>query len=86
MLRGSATMDDFAFTVNILAVVRVRADDEIVAREIVPTVLGSPSTAEIGLTNENNAVFSNGAVVTNVDFLVDEGSITLVEMKESAIR
>jgi hypothetical protein len=48
-------MKDFAFKVNLVAVVRVRAGDESVAREIVPTVLGAPSTAEIRLANENNA-------------------------------
>ena len=33
-------MEDFAFKVNLVAVVRVRADDESVARKVVPTVLG----------------------------------------------
>jgi hypothetical protein len=46
-------MKDFAFKVNLVALVRVRAVDESVARKVVPTVLGAPSTVEIGLANEN---------------------------------
>jgi hypothetical protein len=42
-------MDDFAFKVNIVAVVRVRAADESVARKVIPAVLGAPGTVEIGL-------------------------------------
>src|SRR5262245_38555542 len=42
-------MKDFAFKVNLVAVVRVRAADESVARQVVPDVLGAPSTVEIGL-------------------------------------
>ena len=34
-------MEDFKFKVNLVAVVRVRAGDESVARKIVPTVLGA---------------------------------------------
>jgi hypothetical protein len=72
-------MDDFAFTVNIVAVVRVRAADESLAREVVPTVLGSPGIVEIQLTNEGNAVMALSATVTDVDFSVEEGSIQLIE-------
>ena len=75
---------DFAFKVNIVAVVRVRAAEENAARKVVPTVLGAPSTAEIGLANENNAVVFKGANVTNVDFFVEEGSINLVESGDAA--
>ena len=58
-------MKDFAFKVNLVAVVRVRADDESVARKIVPTVLG-----EIRLANENNAATGCYAAVTDVDFSI----------------
>ena len=61
-------MKDFAFKVNLVAVVRVRADDESVARKVVPTVLGAPSTVEIRLANENNAAVGNDANITDVDF------------------
>ena len=70
------TMEDFTFKVNLVAVVRVRADDESVARKIVPTVLGAPGTVEIRLANENNAAGGHHATVTDVDFSV--GSIKLV--------
>ena len=63
-------MKDFAFKVNLVAVVRVRADDESVARKIVPTVLGAPGTAEIRLANENNAATGRHATVTDVDFSI----------------
>ena len=39
-------MEDFTFKVNLVAVVRVRAGDESVARKTVPTVLGAPGIAE----------------------------------------
>ena len=58
LLEGKPAMDDFAFKVNIVAVVRVRAADESVARKILPTVLGSPGTVEIESANEGNAVLA----------------------------
>jgi hypothetical protein len=64
------TMEDFTFKVNLVAVVRVRADDESVARKIVPTVLGAPGTVEIRLANENNAAGGHHATVTDVDFSI----------------
>jgi hypothetical protein len=72
-------VDDFAFTVNIVAVVRVRAAEESVARRVVPTVLGAPGTVELRLANEGNAVLLHRAAVTNVDFSIEEGSIKLIE-------
>ena len=53
----------------------VRATDGAVAREVVPTVLGAPSTAEIGLANENNAALGRDATVADVDFSFSVGSI-----------
>ena len=72
-------MDDFAFTVNIVAVVRVRAAEESVARRVVPTVLGAPGTVELRLANEGNAVLAHHTTITNVDFSIEEGSIKLME-------
>jgi hypothetical protein len=60
----------FTFKVNLVAVVRVRAGDESVARKIVPTVLGAPGIAEIRLANENNAATGRHATVTDVDFSI----------------
>ena len=63
-------MEDFTFKVNLVAVVRVRAGDESVARKTVPTVLGAPGIAEIRLANENNAATGRHATVTDVDFSI----------------
>jgi hypothetical protein len=63
-------MKDFAFKVNLVAVVRVRADDESIARKVVPTVLGAPGTADIRLANENYAATGRHATVTDVDFSI----------------
>ena len=62
---------DFEFKMNLVAVVRVRAADESVARQVVPTVIGAPSTAEIGLANQNNVgATGRDATVTSVDFSI----------------
>ena len=63
-------MEDFTFKVNLVAVVRVRSNDESVARKIVPTVLGAPGNAEIGMANENNAAKGHSATVSDVDFSI----------------
>jgi len=63
-------MKDFAFKVNLVAVVRVRAADESVARQVVPDVLGAPSTVEIGLANQNVRATGRDATVTSVDFSI----------------
>jgi hypothetical protein len=63
-------MEAFTFKVNLVAVVRVRAGDERVARKIVPTVLGAPGTGEIRLANENYAATGHHATVTDVDFSI----------------
>jgi hypothetical protein len=63
-------MEDFAFEVYLVAVVRVRADDKSAARKVVPTVLGPPGSVEIGLANENNAAWGSHATVTDVDFSI----------------
>jgi hypothetical protein len=63
-------MEDFTFKVNLVAVVRVRAGDESVARKIVPTVLGAPGTAEIRLANESNAAKGRHGTVTDVNFSI----------------
>jgi hypothetical protein len=58
---------------------RVRANSEMVARKVVPTVLRAPSAVEIRLANEGTAFLFEGAIVTDVDFSVEEGSIELIE-------
>ena len=73
-------MSDFAFKVNLVAVVRVRAADENAARRVVPTVLGAPGAAEIGLANQNNAAVGLDAVILEVDFSGEGGRVKLVEI------
>jgi hypothetical protein len=67
---GVPAVKDFIFQVNLVAVVRVRAADENIARQVVPTVLGAPGNAEIGMANQNNAATGYDARVTGVDFSV----------------
>ena len=71
-------MGDFAFKVIIAAVVRARAVTASAAREVVPTVLGAPSSAEIELANKNNVLaMGKDATVTGVEFSV--GSVKACE-------
>ena len=63
-------MEDFTFKVDLVAVVRVRASEESVARNVVTTVLGAPGTSEIRLANENNAATGCHATITDVDFSI----------------
>jgi hypothetical protein len=60
-------MNEYAFEVRLRAVVRVRADSKDEARKAVESVLGSPSSTEIGLANQTAAV-GRTATVTAVDF------------------
>jgi hypothetical protein len=61
-------MNEYAFEVRVRAVVRVRADSKDEATKVVESVLGSPSSTEIGLANQNNAAVGRTATVTVVDF------------------
>jgi hypothetical protein len=61
-------MKDFAFKVDLVAVVRVRAANESVARAVVPTVLGAPGSTEIALANQNHVALGRDAAVTGVEF------------------
>jgi hypothetical protein len=72
-------MANFSFKTDLIAVMRVRARDEMLARKVVPTALRGPSAVEIRLANEGAALLCEGAIVTNVDFSVEEGSIELIE-------
>ena len=58
---------------------RVRAGDEMVARKAVPTVLRAPGAIEMRLANEGTALLFDGAIVTDVDFSLEEASIELME-------
>ena len=78
---GRLTMSqDYEFEVTISAVVRVRAESESLAREVIASsALASPSADDIRLANEAEFIRGNGATVVSIDFSVEEDSITLVE-------
>jgi hypothetical protein len=64
-------MRDFAFKVDLVAIVRVRAADEDSARKAAPEVLGAPSTADIRIVNDNlNLGLGIDAVIEDVEFNV----------------
>jgi hypothetical protein len=65
-------MSEYVFEVRLRAVVRVRASNEEVAREVVPSVLGPPGGLEIVLANENNAAVGWSATVAEVDFTQED--------------
>jgi hypothetical protein len=61
-------MNEYVFEVRLRARVRVRAPNEEVAKNVVPSVLGAPGTLELDLANQNNAAIGRAATVTDVDF------------------
>ena len=68
---------DYEFEVTITAVVRVRAESENLAREVVASsALASPSADDIRLANEAEFISGKRATVVSVDFSVEEDSIT----------
>jgi hypothetical protein len=83
-------MSVYGFEVKLAAAVRVRAADEMIARKVVRSILGSRGTAEIkaarrrfeleleDLANDNDAVKRMDATVTDLTFTI-AGSSTLVE-------
>ena len=73
-------MQEYAFEVKLVAVVRVRATEEVVARKVVPSVLGSPGTVEISLANESNTMLGLNATVTEVDFSAEGTSAVLLDI------
>ena len=72
-------MNEYVFEVRLRAVVRVRASDEGVAREVVSSVLGAPGSVEINLPNENKPRLGQPAIVTNVDFTQKTGGPRLLK-------
>ena len=73
-------MDEFVFEVFITAVVRVRAETEADARQVVTSsAFAAPSAAEISLANQANFIEGKNASISNVDFSIDSNSIKLHE-------
>jgi len=75
-------MQEYEFAVRILAVVRVRAENESQAREAVASssAIASPSTNEINLANQAAVVMGKEATIVAVDFSVDEDSVRLIDV------
>jgi hypothetical protein len=72
---------DYEFVVAITAIIRVRAESEGQAREVVSSsALASPSAEEIRLANQADFVMGKVATVVSVDFSVEEDSIKLIEI------
>jgi len=83
--RGHPAMPEYAFKVKLVAVVRVRAADEAAARRALPSVLSPPGTVDIKVTNENNAALGVDALVTDVDFAIEDNA-TLFEVDGARIK
>jgi hypothetical protein len=75
-------MQEYEFAVRIVAVVRVRAENESQAREAVASssAIASPSTNEINLANQAAVVMGKEATIVAVDFSVDEDSVRLIDV------
>jgi|EndMetStandDraft_8_1072994.scaffolds.fasta_scaffold63914_2 hypothetical protein len=78
-------MREFVFEVRLVAVVRVRGQNESLAREVVASALGSPSTEELTLANEADFVMGRQATIVAVDFSVDEDSAKLIEIDSKTV-
>jgi hypothetical protein len=76
-------MQEYEFAVPIVAVVRVRAENESEAREAVASssAIASPSTDEINLANQAGFVMGKEATIVAVDFSVDEDSVRLIDVE-----
>ena len=73
-------MQDYEFEVTIVAVVRVRAESEDRACEVViSSALSSPSADEIRLANQGQFLLGKQATIITVEFSgPDEHSIRLI--------
>jgi hypothetical protein len=76
-------MQDYEFEVTIVAVVRIRAENEDQAREVVASsALASPSADEIGMANTGQFLLGKQATIIAVDFSnPDADSIRLIAVK-----
>jgi hypothetical protein len=66
--RAPPATQEFVFKVGLVAVVRVHAADEAIARRILPSVLSPPSTEELNVANDLHASLGWDATVTQVIF------------------
>jgi hypothetical protein len=80
---GVAAMQDYEFEVTIVVIVRVKAETEDRAREVVASsALGSPSADEIRMANEREFLLSKQVTIVAVDFSKpDEDSVRLIAVE-----
>jgi len=76
---------DYEFEVTITVVVRVRAENEAVARTVIASsALSSPSTEEIRMANEGEFLLGKRATIIAVDFdKPDEESVRLIKVEKA---
>jgi hypothetical protein len=74
-------MNEYAFTVKVRAVVRVRASSKEEASKVVESVLGAPGAEEIGLANQNNAAVGRSATILGVEFTETNNPKIIADMK-----
>jgi hypothetical protein len=79
-----ATMYDYEFEVTITAIVRVRAENETLARTVVASsALFSPSSDEIRMANQGEFLLGKQATIIAVEFdKPDEESVRLIKVEK----
>ena len=78
-------MPKYVFQVRVEGTVRVRADDEIEARKVVPAVLLLPGPDEVRTANGANAEMGWDATITSANFRV-KGDITLAGVNGKSVK
>jgi hypothetical protein len=61
-------VQEYAFEVKLVAMVRVRARDESLARKVLTSALGSPNAAELRLAHDSGSSIGRSAPITLVSF------------------
>jgi hypothetical protein len=75
-LQRAEGMGEYAFEVKLVVVVRVDAQSESLAREVVlSSAIGSPSPDDIKVANQ---IHGKNATITAVEFFPEEESVRLI--------
>jgi hypothetical protein len=78
---GDGRMQEYVFEVPLVAIVRVRASNSEMAREVVVSpVVSPPSSEEIRLANEANFETGKRAPIIDVTFSVKDAELRLVDI------
>jgi hypothetical protein len=78
-------VSSYVFQVNVQGTVRVRADNEIEARKVVPAVLILPGPDEVRMANDSNARMGWDGTITSANFRV-RGDITLASVNGKSVK